>query len=824
MALNWYIFSGCCSGTTFQVEAPTPPYNFSSGNTYYLLTDQYTGCSQYLSSGYSSGTTVYNLESGSTLSFTSCTQCILTYPCVTGPTPTPTSTPAPSATPTKTPTNTPTVTVTPSHTPTHTPTQTPTQTPTHTPTPSITPTHTPTSSITPTPTPTQTKTPTNTPTPSITPTHTPTRTVTPTPSVTPSITPTRTVTPTITPTPSITPTITPTPTITKTPLPSLCVSPTPSPTVTPSMTPTVTPTSMTGCQQSSFCVYITLSSYTQYNGSYFGYNTYNGYQLFYSPDASSYIYYNTGDTRWCLSTCVGGPCVLYGPTGSISYCPDLDETLFFSTCPTPTPTNTDPCNVFDFTAVFDCNITSGATPTPTPTLTPTTTPTPTVTPTPLCYGKSVIFSGVSYVLPGPSPTPSVTPTNAVKGVSVTGVSEFLTFSNKFSSPYSKLLLDCDGYNKYLVSEEIPFNTGSTFSVYINNKSVCVTYNSDVLNAPTHVLQSIESGNLFNCGFCIPVPTATPTPTPTPTPTTTPSCPNIIATISGFTNTLYSPLYNGVNSLLYVADTVGDSVKIIDTLTNSATTQIGLFVGSSPIDLTLDTTNNYLCVVATGFLGGIVYIYDCADNLTFNGGAFIGDPRESTFDPINNRIYVTSYSGNSVSVIDVLITTSGSPYTYTSSTISVGTNPSSISYDVNSGRVFVLNEGSNTISVIDSFTNTITNTITGQTNMTRCYVNDNNNTLYVLRGGNDEVLTYNTISLSSGTTISVGNLPYTLTFDSTYVYVGNFNDDTITVINASTNTVVKTNSVSPKLITGLTVDTNKNSLYMTSQQNVYELCK
>ena len=93
MALNWYSFSGCCSGTTFQVEAPKPPYNFSSGNTYYLITDQYTGCSQYLSSGYASGTTIYNLQSGSTLSFTSCTQCISTYPCVPGPTPTPTITP-----------------------------------------------------------------------------------------------------------------------------------------------------------------------------------------------------------------------------------------------------------------------------------------------------------------------------------------------------------------------------------------------------------------------------------------------------------------------------------------------------------------------------------------------------------------------------------------------------------------------------------------------------------------------------------------------------------------------------------------------------------
>lgn len=819
MALNWYSFSGCCSGTTFQVEAPKPPYNFSSGNTYYLITDQYTGCSQYLSSGYVSGTTVYNLQSGSTLSFSSCTQCKSAYPCVPGPTPTPTSTPAPSATPTKTPTNTPTKTVTPSITPTKTPTKTPTNTPTKTVTPTKTPTNTPTPTKTPTNTPTVTKTPTNTPTPSITPTHTPTRTVTPTPSITPSITPTRTVTPTKTPTPSITPTKTPTPTVTKTPLPTFAVTPTTTPSVSVTQTPTPSTSKPYQCNQTSFCVSISLSGYSSYNGIYYNYGYFNSYPIFYSPNAltPSYIYYNKPDTRWCLSQTSGGTCILFGPTGSSSLCPDLDETLFFTNCPTPTPTNTDPCNVFDFTAVFDCNITSGATPTPTPTITPTHTPTPTPTPTPLCNGKSVIFSGVSYVLPGPSPTPSVTPTNAVKGVSVTGISEFLTFSNKFSSPYSKLLLDCDGYNKYLVSEEIPFNTGSTFSVIINNKSVCVTYNSDVLNAPTHTLQSIESGNLFNCKFCVSVPTSTPTPTPTITPTTTQTCPNIIATISASTNTLYSPVYNGINSLLYVADSVGQKVRVIDTLTNSAITSVTLFAGSVPVNLTLDTTNNYLYVVATGFLGGIVYAIDCADNTSFIGGTFVSDPRESTFDSINNRIYVTSYSGNSVTIIDA-------PTNTLLSRISVGTNPSSISYDVNTGRVFALNQGSNTISVINTFTNTVTNTITGLTNMTRCYVNNNNNTLYVLRGANDQVLTYNTISLSSGSTISVGDLPYTLTFDSTYVYVGNFNDKTISVINSTTNTVVRTNSVSPKLITGLAVDTNKNSLYMTSQLNVYELCK
>ena len=818
MALSWYSFSGCCSGTTFQIQSTYSAGTFTVGKSYYLETDFYSGCSQHLTTGFVTGTPIYNILTINLTSYSSCTACTTVNPCVPGPTPTPTSTPAPSATPTKTPTNTPTKTVTPSITPSITPTKTPTNTPTNTVTPTKTPTNTPTPTKTPTNTPTVTKTPTNTPTVTKTPTHTPTRTVTPTPSITPTKTPTPTVTSSPTPTLSITPTKTPTPTVTKTPLPTFCNTPTPSISQTPSTTPTATPT-YTACPQSSYCVFTNLDGYTNYDGTYYNYGVFGGRNVFYKPDVTNpyYIYYNTGETKWCLSTCVNGECKLFGPTGSNTVCPDLDVTYFGSSCPTPTPSNTDACNTFDFTAVFDCNITSGATPTPTPSITPTLTPTTTPTPTPLCNGKSLSFSGVNYSYPGPSPTPSVTPTNAVKSVVVSGSVSYDTFSSKFTSLYSKLLLDCNSPEKYIVGEIIPFNTGSTFSAVIDFKSVCVTYNSDILGSPTNTLQSIESGNLFDCEFCSPVPTATPTPTVTPTPTTTQTCPNIIATISASTNTLYSPVYNEINSSLYVADSVGEKVRVIDTLTNSATTSVTLFAGSVPVNLTLDTTNNYLYVVATGYLGGIVYAIDCDDNTSFIGGTFVSDPRESTFDSINNRIYVTSYSGNSVTVIDA-------PTNTLSSTIIVGTNPSSITYDVNTGRVFVLNQGSNTISVIDTFTNTITNTITGQTNMTRCYVNDNNNTLYVLRGANDQVLTYNTISLSSGTTISVGDLPYALTFDTTYVYVGNYNDDTITVIDAITNTVVRTNSVSPKLITGLTVDANKNSLYMTSQLNVYELCK
>ena len=820
MALNWYSFSGCCSGTTFQVEASKPPYNFTSGNTYYLITDQYTGCSQYLSSGYVSGTTIYNLQSGNTLAFTSCTQCISTYPCTPNPSPTPTTTPAPTTTPTKTPTTTPTKTTTPTITPTKTTTPTNTKTPTPSVTNTRTPTVTPTRTVTPTLTPTPSVTSTNTPTPSVTATHTPTRTSTPTPTNTATVTPTNTITPTKTPTPSITSTNTPTPTVTKTPLPTFAITPTATPSVSVTQTPTPSPSTPYQCEQGSFCVSINLSGYSEYNGIYYNYGNFNSYALFYSPDSltPSYIYYNTVETRWCLSETSGGTCVLFGPTGSVSLCPDLDETLFFTNCPTPTPTNTDPCNVFDFTAVFDCNITSGATPTPTLSLTPTPTLTPTITPTPVCYGKSVIFSGVSYVLPGPSPTPSVTPTNAVKGVSVTGISEFLTFSNKFSSPYSKLLLDCDGYNKYLVSEEIPFNTGSTFSVIINNKSVCVTYNSDVLNAPTHTLQSIESGNLFNCKFCVSIPTSTPTPTPTITPTTTQTCPNIIATITtGSGNLAIDSVYNPINNLTYIVDSTSNNVEIIDNSTNTLTTSVNMGINPGLSSAVLDTLNNRL-YVSCQFSGTVKYI-DCVTNIVSSPITVGTDPSWLSFDSINNRVYAINQNSNNVSVISTSTNT-------VISTISIGafTSPSYSDFDSTTGRLFVTNTNSNTVSVIDCFSLTVINTITPPSGgVGPCIVNNYNNTLYLSNAALGEIYTYNTISLSSGTTITVeNNFPYGLAFDDNSVYISYTSVGKLTTINSSTNTVTSTKTT-PQAFYSIVIDTTSNSLYATAVNTVYQLC-
>jgi hypothetical protein len=430
---------------------------------------------------------------------------------------TPTKTSTPTPTHTQTPTNTQTST-SPIVSPTNTRTQS--QTPTNTRTISLTPSQTKTSTQTPTPTNTQTQTPTytqtstNTPTNSVTPSNTITNTVTP------SNTSTLTNTPTNTTTPTNTLTNTPTRTVTKTPLVSFSNTPvySPTPTYTPNVTPTLT--SGFGCLVDSYCLFTNFSGYSQYDGTYFNYGTFNGYTLFYSnnPTYPAYIYFNQVDQRWVLSESYGGDAILFGPTGTISNCPDLNSSIFGTTCPGVTPSSSANCDTFIFSASFGCDVIVPETPTPTTTLTQTMTQT--MTPTQICYGKSVSVIG-QYVSNnnGNLRTFGVTP-SPVRECAVTSEKIFLSFESQFYSSYSKLLIDCSNSNNYLISEVLPFNTGATFQAIIDGQPVCVTYDSDVLTSPLNVLNSIESGNLYDCRWCSVAVTPTNTKTMTLTPTIT----------------------------------------------------------------------------------------------------------------------------------------------------------------------------------------------------------------------------------------------------------------------------------------------------------------
>ena len=331
------------------------------------------------------------------------------------------------------------------------------------------------------------------------PTPTPTNTQTPTP--TPTITPTNTQTPTVTPTNTQTPTVTPTVTLT----PGLC--------------PPV------------YCLRTNLPSLSGYSGNYTKISIYNG-KDYYDGDGVNFgtIYY-TGD-RWCLSTSLGGSCLLEGSYPCDTNCPDISANLFnVGICPTPTPTITNTVT-FDFVAYFDCDIPPTPTP-PTSTIpcdvvdfeiTSTLLP-PTPTPTPVCnVGLSFSICSYTTVVPTPSITPTLTLT---KTCDVQGQVSFVMLDETFTCTSVKVLVSCADNTEYYVANNLNYNgipvvVGSTMLAVINGNYVCVTYDRDDSNISSNSYVTDVINLYGSCGDCSPTPTPTSTPTTTPTPTVTPT--------------------------------------------------------------------------------------------------------------------------------------------------------------------------------------------------------------------------------------------------------------------------------------------------------------
>lgn len=250
--------------------------------------------------------------------------------------------------------------------------------------------------------------------------------------------------------------------------------------------------------------------------------------VYYTGETSGFIYFNTSNEQWCLSNTLGGDCLLVGKSPCYDDInPDLYGGIVFSgVCPTPTPSPAS-CDIIDFSAYFNCELSATTTPTPTATPTPTITPTMTITPsrTPN-LGISLGMSAYTYTYPSvsPSPTPSITPTN---NIVIGGEVTYNVLDKTFSFSGVRELKECSTsviYYAYqdLIFSGVPVNIGEVIRVVINGEQRCFEYLSDSsVTSPNIYLDQILEVNA-NCSSCLITPTPTPSPSITPTPTVTPS--------------------------------------------------------------------------------------------------------------------------------------------------------------------------------------------------------------------------------------------------------------------------------------------------------------
>jgi hypothetical protein len=285
------------------------------------------------------------------------------------------------------------------------------------------------------------------------------------------------------------------------------VSATPIATPTNTPTPTVTPSpGWNLCPVEEYCLLTYFPDTETYDGTYYSAGTYND-RVYYSGD-TGFIYY--GNLQWCLSDTLGGTCILHGSYPNYGICPDLCSDLFSSgTCVTTTST-TNPCNIFDFEAYFDCDVS---------TTTTTTIP---------CSATSIDVSFSSYTTTTTTANPcgdvtgdiiisayttttttntGTTTTTTTRDVVVSGDVTYTLVDTVFVCPSQTYnFQDCITLENYYIESSTAFNSIDLFINYVYSMDInglvsCYTYLGTSTVSPNATLNQYYNMYL-TCSTCI----------------------------------------------------------------------------------------------------------------------------------------------------------------------------------------------------------------------------------------------------------------------------------------------------------------------------------
>ena len=280
-------------------------------------------------------------------------------------------------------------------------------------------------------------------------------------------------------------------------------------------------------------------------------------------------------------------------------------------------------------------------------------------------------------------------------------------------------------------------------------------------------------------------------------------------------------YDPSNNYLYLANTIGNSLILINGTTNTVVSNIK--VGIFPGGVAFDPINDYLYVTDFNYSdwpGGdvntssnTVFVINGATNKIIANISVGLDPIGVAVDTSNGYVYVTNSGSNNVSVIN------GATNTVIAN-IAVGSMPYGVAYDSSNGYVYVANLGSNSVSVINSANNTVIANIAVGSHPVGVAYDPSNGYIYVANSWSHSVSVINTANNNVIANIAVGSHPVGVAYDSSngYVYVANLGSNSVSVINGATNNVIANISVGSEQ-TGVAYDPSNGYLYVDEGVNL-----
>lgn len=237
------------------------------------------------------------------------------------------------------------------------------------------------------------------------------------------------------------------------------------------------------------------------------------------------------------------------------------------------------------------------------------------------------------------------------------------------------------------------------------------------------------------------------------------------------------------------------------------------VGLAPRDGAFNSINNRMYV--TNGTSNSVSVIDCVTNTVIATVPVVGlSPRGIAFNPISNTMYVVSFAAGTVSVIDCVSNlVIGAP-------IVVGASPNGIAYNSISNRMYVCNSAAATVSVIDCATNTVIGVpIAVGAGVIRIAFNTTFNRMYVTNFTAGTVSVIDCVTnLVIGVPIVVGATPEGIAFnpiDNT-MYLVRVGAGAVIIIDCITNLVVGAPIVVGALPFEIAYNSLNNTMYIPRQ--------
>ena len=278
------------------------------------------------------------------------------------------------------------------------------------------------------------------------------------------------------------------------------------------------------------------------------------------------------------------------------------------------------------------------------------------------------------------------------------------------------------------------------------------------------------------------------------------------------------VFNPATGKVYAVDTNGGAVQIY----SDADKQMHrVVVGAGPVSIAVNSANGMAYVANSS--DGTVSVLDGKSDAVIATVPIGSHPYSIAANPSTGKVYATHTFGDQLSVLDGA--------TNTASAIKTGSSDL-IAINARTGAIYLLGYGG-PVKVFDSVTQKLTerpvgkhawgltlNDATGAVYVTRIEnmdiaeigpdspnprvlsagaipcaiaVNPQTNQLYVANYRDDTVSIINAATGRKSATVPVGRHPKAIAFDAgrNRVYVANTSDGTVTVINATNNTVVAT---------------------------------